>query len=51
MSDVDKILNDFPEEVESIIKNDCFSKSQQEALLDLSKQIYYCLNAIKDKNN
>lgn len=51
MSNVDKVLNDFAEEVESIIKNDCFNASQQQVLLDLSKQIYYCLDAINKKDN
>lgn len=50
MYNPDEVLNDFKENVESIIKNDCFNESQQEVLLDLSKQIFYCLDAINKKN-
>ena len=50
MNDIDKMLDNFKEESEHIIRNDCFNDLQQEALLELSKQIYYCLNAINNKH-
>lgn len=49
MSNSDEILSNFKEATENIIKNDCFTDEQQEALLELTKQIYYCLNAINNK--
>ena len=51
MSNPNELLNNFKEEVENIIRNDCFNETQQETLLELSRQIYYCLNAINNKND
>ncbi len=48
MNNIDELLNNFKEESENIIRNDCFNDLQQEALLELSKQIYYCLNALNN---
>lgn len=43
------VIKDFPEEVENIIRNDCFTDAQQEVLLELSEQIYNCLLSLNDK--
>lgn len=51
MNDADELLDNFKEEAENIIRNDCFNDLQQETLLELSKQFYYCLKAINDKSN
>ncbi len=51
MSNSDKLLDNFKEEAERIIRNNCFNDLQQETLLELSKQIFYCLQAINNKNN
>lgn len=50
MNNADELLNNFKDEIETIIRNDSFTDSQQETLLELSKQIYYCLDAINNKN-
>ncbi len=51
MSNIEEILINFNQEAENIIKNNCFTSQQQEALLDLSKQVYYCLEALNNKNS
>lgn len=51
MNNTNELLDNFKEEAENIIRNDCFDELQQNALLELSKQFYYCLKAINDKSN